>query len=136
MAAIRNEKTLIVFKNDLQMQLEASPSAPNGSVRQPVGELVVPTFRFRSSGCFPVLALAWRVPAMRRPIKACFTDEFRPAVAADDLITKKLYDTWQRIASSPWETGDERDLSAWIKALPQPILRKDAPPAPPPMKRQ
>lgn len=122
---IRDERSLVMLKYDLETQIEAFPDVKPGDHRW--GKIGGDACRVLDFGCpraFSIVASLIHHAGVREHVRRLVS--FLSTPHAEYVIGpwRGRLDDYKRLANMEWQTDAEKELAAWIKAIP-PLLPPD-----------
>ncbi|MES2659262.1 MAG: hypothetical protein V4689_11645 [Verrucomicrobiota bacterium] len=115
---IRNEKSLVFLKFDLEIQIEAFPDALPGQGGGSIGGSAVQVLDFRTVEAFKITASLIHHPGVRTRVQEEFSYLSRPHYPEQYSLLKLRVDDYKKLADLEWQTDAEKELASWIKAIP------------------
>ena len=116
---IRNEKSLVFLKFDLETQIEAFPDAlPGQGGGESIGGDVVEVLDLRTTEAFKITASLLHHAGVKMRIRNLI--EFLSSTHAEyiNIEWRDKLDDYKKLANQEWQTDTEKELASWIKAIP------------------
>ena len=124
LARIRNEKSLLMFRFDLENQIQAFPDLkardPNAAL---IGGEILDVLNFGTIEAFRIVASVAHNDAVRAQLQGRLGAYQGWIYDAKRARLKAELEAMKRLAELEWQTDAEKELAGWIKAIP-PIPEK------------
>ncbi|MEO5714338.1 MAG: hypothetical protein ABIT37_12700 [Luteolibacter sp.] len=115
---IRNGKSLVFLKFDLETQIEAFPDALPEQGGGSIGGSAAQVFDFRTVEAFKITASLLHHPGVRKCVREVIAYLSRPHYPEQYSSLKQKIDDYTMLANQEWQTDAEKKLASWIKAIP------------------
>ena len=112
---IRNEKSLVLLKFDLETQIEAFPGI--GNVAR-IGGDAAKLLDFGTTEAFKITASLLHHAGVRKRIQEKLAYLSRPHYPEQYSLLKQQVDDYKKLANQEWQKDAEKELASWIKAIP------------------